>query len=328
MHIPQPSIVIQLNQNNIEDAIPSLLQKYGGSWDGEKLEISHKDFSIQSVVYKKLEWLHCVISKMHFNEDVVFKELKNEKEKLFIIRFVMQGHLWQKGEELNSIGLNQTNGACMYSSKNPLDIIYPKGQTVRLISMRIRVEDWDKYTNDQFPELQQFLNNPKPWMLYETMNLQMQDDFQKLFDLQKIKYGRIGYSNATCLNLFTHFIVQLRKRLEEKREFGYLDVNAQTLLNMKEELMLKLKNPPEVKELSQKYHMSESKLRNNFKKAFGLPPRQFVMQQRFQEAYKRIERSNESLTSIALELGFTDLPYFSSRFKKEFGVTPSALREK
>ncbi|MEM9928737.1 MAG: AraC family transcriptional regulator [Bacteroidota bacterium] len=82
-----------------------------------------------------------------------------------------------------------------------------------------------------------------------------------------------------------------------------------------------------VEELAALTGMSLSTFYREFKKEFALPPHQWLMQRRLQEAYELIKNTEKSITSICYDLGFKDPGHFSRRFKAQFGIPPSGLKK-
>ena len=54
---------------------------------------------------------------------------------------------------------------------------------------------------------------------------------------------------------------------------------------------------------------------------------EYLIEQRIQNAAKRLLISDDSITDIAYECGFNDLSYFIRTFKKKKGMTPGAYRK-
>ena len=63
-----------------------------------------------------------------------------------------------------------------------------------------------------------------------------------------------------------------------------------------------------------------------FHEELGLAPMTYVTRYRLREARTLLETSSESVTEIALRVGFSDSAYFSRVFQREVGVTPRAYR--
>jgi AraC-like DNA-binding protein len=78
-------------------------------------------------------------------------------------------------------------------------------------------------------------------------------------------------------------------------------------------------------DLSQLCDRSPFHLVRIFRESVGLPPHAYLTHIRITEAKKRLFRTN-SLTQIAIDLGFTDQSHFTKTFKAWVGVTPGQYR--
>ena len=63
-----------------------------------------------------------------------------------------------------------------------------------------------------------------------------------------------------------------------------------------------------------------------FKGVTGITPHQWMMRARLREAARRLAQGDESVTAIALEVGFEDLSNFTRSFRSEFGMSPGRYR--
>ena len=68
----------------------------------------------------------------------------------------------------------------------------------------------------------------------------------------------------------------------------------------------------------------------HFARAFaatvGMTPFRYVMSRRLARARELLERTHRSALDVALDVGFKTPSHFASRFRREFGVTPRAVR--
>lgn len=81
-----------------------------------------------------------------------------------------------------------------------------------------------------------------------------------------------------------------------------------------------------MEELSQKYSYSVSTLSHLFTKHTGMTLPEYINYLRLGEAKWYLENSDSSVSEIALFLGYSSSNYFSSVFKKKYGVTPKKYR--
>jgi len=74
--------------------------------------------------------------------------------------------------------------------------------------------------------------------------------------------------------------------------------------------------------------LSPSRLRHLFRQETGESPRHFQEQQRLLRARDLLAMSRQTISEIALELGFSNPFYFTLRFKKATGESPRAFRQR
>lgn len=83
-----------------------------------------------------------------------------------------------------------------------------------------------------------------------------------------------------------------------------------------------------VNELAVLCGMSESHFSREFKRAVGMPPHQYLLQQRLTQARQALSETDTRIGDIALNLGFTDASHFSRLFAQRFGLTPTQFRRR
>jgi len=74
-------------------------------------------------------------------------------------------------------------------------------------------------------------------------------------------------------------------------------------------------------------NLSVSALERRFEKHMAKSPKQFINEIRLENARRILAETNLSIATIANKNGFSDHSYFSLKFKRLFGETPSAFRK-
>jgi AraC-like DNA-binding protein len=98
---------------------------------------------------------------------------------------------------------------------------------------------------------------------------------------------------------------------------------AQTIKVM---LMRRLAEPLRLAEIAAAFGMSPFTLCRLFHRQAGLPVHRYRVRLRLRHALDRLAGGERDLTSLALDLGFSDHSHFTNAFRAEFGVPPSAFR--
>jgi AraC-like DNA-binding protein len=190
-----------------------------------------------------------------------------------------------------------------------------------------------------------------------TFDISRSPGFHTLFTIEPLlredsKFSSRLKLNALQINSVTDTIHQLEKELEEKRE-GYRYLSASlfmqlitiisrcyseipksgnsVLYNLGETISFmehNLDRPLRIKELLGLSHMSESSLLRAFKKITGTSPLDYHLKKRIENACSLLKNTDNTITMIAYDTGFSDSNYFSRQFKKVKGETPGEYRKK
>jgi AraC family transcriptional regulator len=82
----------------------------------------------------------------------------------------------------------------------------------------------------------------------------------------------------------------------------------------------------DTKNLSAVAQRSPAHFSRSFKRAFGEPPHAYVIKRRLERACHLMVTTSESLSQIALSVGFSDQSHLCRLFRRAFGQSPSAWR--
>lgn len=81
-----------------------------------------------------------------------------------------------------------------------------------------------------------------------------------------------------------------------------------------------------VKDLAALSGRSVSAFNREFKRQFGVPPRQWLLSSRLESAHERLLTTGASVTDIGFDVGYNNTSHFIAQFKRKYGITPSRLR--
>jgi AraC-like DNA-binding protein len=85
--------------------------------------------------------------------------------------------------------------------------------------------------------------------------------------------------------------------------------------------------PVPVRELAAMANMSESSFRRRFCRETGYSPYDYMMHSRIERAKTMLTDTRQSITTIAMSLGFSTSAHFAAMFRRRTGIKPSRFRE-
>lgn len=99
--------------------------------------------------------------------------------------------------------------------------------------------------------------------------------------------------------------------IQQKRVLDYIRVHLSQQLGLAE--------------LARLVEASPSHFARAFRHTFGMPPYRYVIEQRILEAKRLMSAGNQSISEIALLLGFSSQSHFTATFRKVTGTTPKGF---
>ncbi len=154
-----------------------------------------------------------------------------------------------------------------------------------------------------------FNENPKTLNLDSRMLSTLQKNFSE-FDAQKIA------------DLIESYILFLAKEYPKKENVTFNPL----IENIKNYVEENLNYNFPISNIAAIFGYNEKYLGRMFKKHTGLSITEYTNKRRIEEILPLIKSTNIPITEIALRAGFNNVTYFNRVFKKETGITPSALR--
>jgi AraC-like DNA-binding protein len=124
------------------------------------------------------------------------------------------------------------------------------------------------------------------------------------------------FSDLGCL-----FIRHAQVRVSEQTGSEPLHVSR-----IQEYLRANLHRNVALNELAELTGLSKAYLIRSFRRTVGMPPYEWLLQLRIQEARQRLQ-AGDRICDLAIELGFSDQSHFQRRFKRLMGITPSVYAE-
>lgn len=136
----------------------------------------------------------------------------------------------------------------------------------------------------------------------------------------------LGYSNDNllfanmCLPHFLSFFIYNPRHF--KATHDKINCVDSAILYMQEHIGEQLS----LLDLSNLYHYSPSRFSSLFKQKTGYAPIDYFIQLKMQKASQQLDFTDQSVKEVAFNLGFDDPYYFSRRFTKVIGVSPTKYR--
>lgn len=137
---------------------------------------------------------------------------------------------------------------------------------------------------------------------------------------------KLGYLKIKVLELF-YILSQMDVSKYCEKERFVLKNQVVLAKEVVEYLTKHLDKRITVSELAKEFHVSESYLKNLFKSVYGMPVFSYIRVLKMQSAAYKLIHTNQTISVIASEVGYSNESKFSAAFKDVMGETPTQFRK-
>ena len=137
--------------------------------------------------------------------------------------------------------------------------------------------------------------------------------------------GQRLYAESLTHTLMVHILQHYTTRVTHPKTYGdgLAKVKLQLVLDY---IQGHLDRDLGLKELASLVQLSPHYFSHLFKQSVGIPPHQYVVQQRVERAKQLLKRSHMTISEIAYGVGFANQAHLNRHFKRFTGITPGAFR--
>ena len=135
------------------------------------------------------------------------------------------------------------------------------------------------------------------------------------------------FLKAKVYELFSHLYNRNRDLNIEQCPFLTNEENFKKIKKAKDIIIENMTNPPSLVELSEEINLSLKKLKEGFKKIYGKPVYQFLIEYKMELAKKLLSDNNYNVNEVSLKLGYSTASHFITAFKNKYGLTPKNFKQ-
>lgn len=216
-----------------------------------------------------------------------------------------------------------------YNPKKNLPINAVISEKSSLISILISIKRFHKLFSEDSNNIQ-FLKDENVNQKYYFENKISNPIFLVLNEIKRfdIKSSTKNlFLKAKVYELFSHLYNRNRDLNIEQCPFLTNEENFKKIKKAKDIIIENMTNPPSLVELSEEINLSLKKLKEGFKKIYGKPVYQFLIEYKMELAKKLLSDNDYNVNEVSLKLGYSTASHFITAFKNKYGLTPKNFKQ-
>lgn len=218
---------------------------------------------------------------------------------------------------VNTLPVEKYKGISIYLHINKLSYSMPE-------ILNYALDDINEFKEKLFPSEKYFwkVGNCINWVGGKIERIFL--DLNNLPDLEeKAKDNYIKIKVAELLLLLSETCANENKA---KNKY-YLKSQTEIVKNIHKEIINDLSKNVTLKELSDRYGMSQIGLKNCFKAMYGKSIAKYIKDYRMEYAACQLRKTDETVMNISASVGYENQSKFAAAFKELFGVNPTEYRK-
>ena len=259
------------------------------------------------------------------------RNLKKEIDTSFIqFHFVSEGQaIFSFNNGAYKMSVNKGKYIVLYNPiKNlPLNaVISPKSN---VLSVLISIKKFHKLFSEDSNNIQ-FLKDENANQKYYYENKISNPIFLVLNELKRFDINSSTknlFLKAKIYELFSHLYNRNRDLNVEQCPFLTNEENFKKIKKAKDIIIKNMTDPPSLVELSEEINLSLKKLKEGFKKIYGKPVYQFLIEYKMELAKKLLSENDYNVNEVSLKLGYSNASHFITAFKNKYGLTPKNFKK-
>ena len=214
----------------------------------------------------------------------------------------------------------------MTNSKASQTLYLTEGTHVKGLTIQI-TEDWlkEKITH---PDTANYALFKEKDVFQSFLNSKSQKLLDEIFDGNLSSSVPGLYTSNRVLRLLEEFLENILKYGISGNTFPASVKDVQNILKVETYLLENYTSEfPSIKNLARMSCMSTTKLKNIFKKAFGMGMYQYYQKNRMHKARELLSSGLYSVSDVGGMIGYQNLSNFSNAFKKIFNYLPKDINK-
>ena len=143
---------------------------------------------------------------------------------------------------------------------------------------------------------------------------------------KEVYYTAAQTPPAQVLHDMTERIMETTCPLPQQEPNQNQDAQVHVIRRIHDELISDLRRRPTIEELSARYHINQTTLKQSFKTVYGHPVASYMQTYRIRRAKELLAQTDLPIAQIAAEVGYENQSKFTQSFKTRTGTLPKDYR--
>ncbi|MDO1501354.1 BLUF domain-containing protein [Winogradskyella maritima] len=301
--------------------------------DYSQILVDNDDFYGNIKAFSSSSHLSVINFNLVSEKDIEIGPLFSNRECLHFVS-CLEGYLVQKHDNndvLNTLNRRQNLIlSCRTNSRSNVKL--PAKQRLKATVVTVSIKSNDelhalKFDDSVLEILEESYIN-EPFVHFSHISSKHMVFAKQLIDLNFSNLSdRLLAEGLALQNVASQFKDFETSEIESSLSSGLSKLEENKLINLAQFIQDNIDRPMKLEQLVEYIGVGEKKLQRGFKKLFNCSVNKYILSVRLDKAKELLRDDTNTISEIVYSIGLNSRSYFSSIFKKEFGLLPSEYRK-
>ena len=320
------SIHIKLKEGGAANYLDAVSKQFSGKQSDNHLVVEQGTSKLQFSYYSFIEEFDLILSQINYHKEIVVEREPDERPDYYHFNMINQGQIKQNYQDsLQYTEAGSSNGVFIYNGLFPFTSMFPERGNIQSMGYKFSRKALSKLMPEAVALLDTLFGDGEGKAYHTAINSELAKMLNELFFYENSGYGRIPLVMARGLEMLPALMKTLQKQLDKDELNGLHIDDYKRLLEIKDYLLSHLEDKVNIEEVAEKFAISLSKLKRDFKTLYDTTVYSFYTQAKMDEAYRRLRSGQYTVTEVGYDLGYQNVSKFSLMFKKVKGISPKEV---
>ncbi|MBS2211976.1 helix-turn-helix transcriptional regulator [Carboxylicivirga mesophila] len=314
---------ILVKEGAVANYLDVLEEKFGGHRNENSYEVNSAGNRIKVSIYHLLPDFELLLLRSYVQKDLNVNRLPDERADYFHLTLIKEGqydrHYVNNTQQADAGG---ATGLFLHNGLFKLNTSYPAHTDLHSVSVKFSKAAFETILPDAKGLLHSLFPDDEPKWYHTYVSPELQKLSEDVFYLEDASFGSKGLVMARGLELFVLLMSALSNQLKQDDLNGLHKDDYQRVIDIKNFVLTQLEGKINMEDIAQRFAISPSKLKRDFQTLYNCSVSQFYTHAKMDEAYRRLQSGNYSVTAVGYDLGYQNVSKFSTMFKKIKGISP------
>lgn len=320
----QKSDPIELNfeEGSFSNYLEAMKGYFGGEINDNIYQFQRGNTSIYCSTFVIANEIEVAVTDSIHNRSIRMNRIPdNTPDYLHLVIIHEGGYTQSYKNQQQQLQADSTKGIFFYNGMFPLVAEFPANSTYKALSFKFHKSALKNILPEALPQINKMYNTEEGIAYHIPTPIEVNQLVDDIMHYRKGGFGVKAFTKARALEAFA-LTLKVMDQMDDDTLNGLHIADFERLMRIKEKVMSSLTIPIKIEEIAEEFAISVSKLNRDFRTLFDTTIYKFYTLAKIDEAYRRLQSGNYSVTEVSYDMGYANPAKFSVMFKKVKGISP------